>query len=96
MRCSAFYFICFGLMIITSFGNRPFARLWWDETVPTVVTRAEPHNQAIMHPEQDRVLTIRENARLQGFPDYYQLCGPIKERLVFFLNINVLSFEYLQ
>ena len=24
---------------------RPFARLWWDETVPTVVTRAEPHNQ---------------------------------------------------
>ena len=83
-------------MIITSFGNRPFARLWWDETVPTVVTRAEPHNQAIMHPEQDRVLTIRENARLQGFPDYYQLCGPIKERLVVFLNINILSFEYLQ
>jgi len=24
---------------------RPFGRLWWDETVPTVVTRAEPHNQ---------------------------------------------------
>jgi hypothetical protein len=24
---------------------RPFGRLWWDETVATVVTRAEPHNQ---------------------------------------------------
>ena len=24
---------------------RPFGRLWWDEIVPTVVTRAEPHNQ---------------------------------------------------
>jgi len=54
--------------------------LWWDETVATVVTRAEPHNQIILHPEQDRVLTIRENARLQGFPDYYKLFGPIKQR----------------
>lgn len=36
--------------------------------------------QAILHPVQDRVLTVRENARLQGFPDYYKLCGPIKER----------------
>ncbi|KAL4340831.1 hypothetical protein GQ457_08G034730 [Hibiscus cannabinus] len=61
---------------------KPFARLWWDETVPTVVTRAEPHNQAILHPEQDRVLTIRENARLQGFPDYYKLFGPVKERYI--------------
>ncbi|XP_076935746.1 DNA (cytosine-5)-methyltransferase CMT3-like [Bidens hawaiensis] len=61
---------------------KPFGRLWWDEIVPTVVTRAEPHNQAILHPVQDRVLTIRENARLQGFPDYYKLLGPIKERYI--------------
>ncbi|KAL5732154.1 DNA (cytosine-5-)-methyltransferase [Ranunculus cassubicifolius] len=59
---------------------KPFARLWWDETVPTVVTRAEPHNQKIIHPLQDRVLTVRENARLQGFPDYYKLFGDVKER----------------
>lgn len=63
-------------------SSKPFSRLWWDETVPTVVTRAEPHNQTITHPEQNRVLTIRENARLQGFPDYYQLRGPIKERYI--------------
>ncbi|GAB4858193.1 hypothetical protein Ancab_009590 [Ancistrocladus abbreviatus] len=59
---------------------RPFARLWWDETVPTVLTRPDPHNQAILHPEQDRVLTVREVARLQGFPDYYRFCGDVKER----------------
>ncbi|KAK1605224.1 hypothetical protein QYE76_028897 [Lolium multiflorum] len=59
---------------------KPFGRLWGDETVPTVVTRAEPHNQAILHPSQARVLTVRENARLQGFPDYYQMDGPIKQR----------------
>ena len=59
---------------------RPFGRLWWDETVPTVVTSANPHSQRILHPSQARVLTVRENARLQGFPDYYRLDGPIKER----------------
>ncbi|KAF9599806.1 hypothetical protein IFM89_001752 [Coptis chinensis] len=61
-------------------SSKPFGRLWWDDIVPTVVTRAEPHNQVIMHPEQDRVLSIRENARIQGFPDYYKLFGSIKER----------------
>lgn len=25
--------------------RRPFGRLWWDDIVATVVTRAEPHNQ---------------------------------------------------
>ncbi|CAN1851346.1 DNA (cytosine-5)-methyltransferase CMT1 [Linum perenne] len=63
-------------------STKPFGRLWWDETVPTVVTRAEPHNQVILHPLQDRVLTVRENARLQGFPDHYKLVGPIKERYI--------------
>ena len=30
-----------------------------------VVGRAEPHNLKVVHPTQDRVLTIREMARLQ-------------------------------
>ncbi|KAH9740806.1 DNA (cytosine-5)-methyltransferase CMT3 [Citrus sinensis] len=72
----------YAMSFIDGTSSKPFARLWWDETVPTVVTRAEPHNQAILHPVQDRVLTVRENARLQGFPDYYKLCGPIKERYI--------------
>ncbi|KAG6382774.1 hypothetical protein SASPL_157516 [Salvia splendens] len=36
--------------------------------------------KAILHPEQDRVLTLRECARLQGFPDYYMFTGSLKER----------------
>lgn len=61
-------------------SRRPYARVWWDETVSTLVTFPNIRSQAILHPEQDRVLTIRECARLQGFPDYYKFCGTIKER----------------
>lgn len=50
--------------------------------------------QAVLHPEQDRVLTIREFARLQGFPDFYALCGNVKERYVC-LQILHFSFKVL-
>lgn len=72
----------YAMSFINGKSSKPFGRLWWDETVPTVVTRAEPHNQVILHPTQHRVLTVRENARLQGFPDYYRLFGPIKEKYI--------------
>uniref|UniRef100_A0ACD6ALR6 Uncharacterized protein n=1 Tax=Avena sativa TaxID=4498 RepID=A0ACD6ALR6_AVESA len=72
----------YAMTFIKGKSPKPFGRLWWDETVPTVVTRAEPHNQIILHPTQDRVLTVRENARLQGFPDYYRLLGPIKQKYI--------------
>nr|XP_040251185.1 DNA (cytosine-5)-methyltransferase CMT1-like [Aegilops tauschii subsp. strangulata] len=72
----------YAMSFIKGKSSKPFRRLWWDETVPTVVTRAEPHNQAILHPTQHRVLTVRENARLQGFPDYYRLFGPVKEKYI--------------
>lgn len=47
-----------------------FGRIRRNSVQPTVVTRAEPHNLEICHPEQDRVLTIREMARCQvkGMP----------------------------
>ncbi|PHU29574.1 DNA (cytosine-5)-methyltransferase 1 [Capsicum chinense] len=72
----------YAMTFVGGTSSKPFGRLWWDEIVSTVVTRAEPHNQALLHPLQDRVLSIRENARLQGFPDYYKLIGPIKERYI--------------
>ncbi|XP_047326948.1 DNA (cytosine-5)-methyltransferase CMT2-like isoform X2 [Impatiens glandulifera] len=61
-------------------SKRPFGRLWWDETVPTVVTFPDNRSQVALHPEQDRPLTTREYARLQGFPDFYRFSGTIKER----------------
>uniref|UniRef100_A0ACD5ZS57 Uncharacterized protein n=1 Tax=Avena sativa TaxID=4498 RepID=A0ACD5ZS57_AVESA len=72
----------YAMSFIKGKSPKPFGRLWWDETVPTVVTRAEPHNQKILHPGQARVLSVRENARLQGFPDYYRMWGPIKQKYI--------------
>jgi DNA (cytosine-5)-methyltransferase 1 len=45
-----------------------FGRMGLDEVQPTVVGRAEPHNLRLVHPYQDRVVTIRENARCQVPP----------------------------
>nr|GMD78186.1 DNA (cytosine-5)-methyltransferase CMT2 [Ipomoea batatas] len=61
-------------------SKRPFARLWWDETVATLVTFPNCRSHVVLHPDQDRVLTVREYARLQGFPDFYRFCGTVTER----------------
>ena len=48
--------------------NGCFGRLPRAGVQPTVVTRAEPHNLQLVHPNQDRVLTVREMARGQVRP----------------------------
>ncbi|XP_034585860.1 DNA (cytosine-5)-methyltransferase CMT2 isoform X2 [Setaria viridis] len=59
---------------------RPYGRLWWDEVVGTVLTCPNARMQALIHPAQDRLLTIRESARLQGFPDSFRFRGTVKDR----------------
>ncbi|KAK9143942.1 hypothetical protein Syun_013342 [Stephania yunnanensis] len=60
---------------------RPDKRVEWDESIERELLPSGKPLQ-VLHPTQDRVLTIRENARLQGFPDCYKLCGPVKERYI--------------
>jgi DNA (cytosine-5)-methyltransferase 1 len=57
------------------FGNT-YARLWPDRPAPTITRNfGTPSSSRCIHPFQNRALSTREGARLQGFPDHYQFQG---------------------
>lgn len=57
-----------------------YGRMEWDRPAPTITTRCISFsNGRFGHPEYHRAITVREAARLQGFPDHYIFHGGIKE-----------------
>nr|GMC78622.1 DNA (cytosine-5)-methyltransferase 1B-like [Ipomoea batatas] len=56
-----------------------FGRLDWEGNFPTAITDPTPGGKVGMcfHPEQDRIISVRECARSQGFPDSYKFSGSI-------------------
>lgn len=57
-----------------------YGRLAWDRPSVTITARCRtPSCGRFAHPEQDRGLTIREAALLQGFPPDYVFCGPFDD-----------------
>jgi len=59
-----------------------YGRLDWEGNFPTSVTDPQPMGKVGMcfHPEQDRIITVRECARSQGFPDRYEFAGNIQSK----------------
>ncbi|MEV7201526.1 DNA cytosine methyltransferase [Streptomyces griseoluteus] len=56
--------------------TRRYRRMTWDGVPRSIVTRfRDPKTGEYTHPEQDRTITIREAARLQGFPDRFVFQG---------------------
>jgi DNA (cytosine-5)-methyltransferase 1 len=49
-----------------------YGRLRSDQPAFTLLTKCDPHWGCYLHPTQDRVLTVREAARLQSIPDRVQ------------------------
>ncbi|MDO3687366.1 DNA cytosine methyltransferase [Micromonospora sp. C28ISP2-4] len=56
--------------------TRRYRRMTWEGIPRSVITRfRDPKTGEYTHPSQDRTLTIREAARLQGFPDSFIFSG---------------------
>ena len=59
----------------SGYGNS-YARLWWNRPSTTITRNlGTPSSARCIHPIADRALSTREGARLQSFPDKFQLHG---------------------
>ena len=55
-----------------------YGRLWWNRPATGLTTRCNSYsNGRFGHPEQDRAISIREAARLQGFDDEFIFTGSV-------------------
>lgn len=58
-----------------------YGRLAWSKPAITITASARnPASGRFVHPEQDRGLTVREAALLQGFPSSYEFSGGLDDR----------------
>ena len=69
--------------LMENYGNRSlchtgiYYRLRWDEEAKVI---GNFRKNMLIHPSQDRGLSIREAARLQSFDDQHEFIGPLNDR----------------
>lgn len=59
-----------------------YGRIGWDEFFSTTITIPEPSAKQgrVIHPSENRILTVRELARSQGIPDWFTISGKLSDR----------------
>ena len=59
-----------------------YSRVHYDSYFSTIVTNIHPDGKQgrVIHPEEDRLLSVRECARGQGFPDTVLFCGSVIDK----------------
>ena len=62
--------------------TKRYGRMRWDGLSCTILTKCDVHWGAYIHPEQDRAITVREAARIQTFPDWFEFEGSRTEQYV--------------
>lgn len=60
--------------------TKRYGRLHPQGLCSTILTKCDPHWGSFFHPTQDRVLSVREAARIQSFPDKYIFTGSITQQ----------------
>lgn len=55
--------------------TKRYGRLRRNAQASTLLTKCDPHWGAYVHPTQHRTISVREAARLQGFPDVFRFAG---------------------
>ncbi|MCX6903313.1 MAG: DNA cytosine methyltransferase [Verrucomicrobia bacterium] len=54
-----------------------YGRLRLDRPAFTLLTKCDPHWGCYVHPTEDRIITVREAARLQSIPDHVEFTAPL-------------------
>ncbi|KAJ8680875.1 hypothetical protein QAD02_016662 [Eretmocerus hayati] len=59
-----------------------YGRIEWDGFFSTTITNPEPMGKQgrVLHPDQTRVVSVRECARSQGFPDSFRFYGTLQDK----------------
>lgn len=55
--------------------TKRYGRLDPDKLSGTILTKCDPHWGTVIHYNQDRIISVREAARLQSFPDRFRFTG---------------------
>ncbi len=62
--------------------TKRYGRMKWEGLSCTVLTKCDIHWGAYIHPDQDRAISVREAARLQAFPDWFEFAGSKTDQYV--------------
>ena len=62
--------------------TKRYGRMKWDGLSCTILTKCDVHWGAYIHPSQDRAISVREAARIQSFPDWFQFEGSMTDQYV--------------
>lgn len=57
-----------------------FRRLSWSQPAPTITGKPNRKGAALCHPDGLRPLSVKECARIQGFPDQWGFAGPLQDQ----------------
>lgn len=60
--------------------TKRYGRLHPEQLGSTILTKCDPHWGTYIHPKQERVLSVREAARIQSFPDWTNFKGSLTEQ----------------